>query len=340
MLEILLWALGADAAPNQAQHAAPPPERVAERGPITVRDASALTLAMTAAGPGATVVLAPGDYGQIALSDLSFDTPVTLIARNAQTTGFLLTNVTGLRIVGLSVALDQPGAGRLAVNDSQDIQFSELTARGLRTGQGLVFTNSRNVRVEKSSFSGFRNGIVLSGGSDVAIEGNTFRGLGADGVTSNGASRLLIKGNDFADFDPTPGAHPDAIQLFSRNATASAEDITIVDNRIRRGSGGIMQGIFITDQTGALPYRRVVIRDNLIEGSMYNGIAVAHAEDVEVSGNTVQPYEGMNARISLTYVTRGQVFKNRYWKLLQSDNKDLAIKDRPSLNPIRPPTAP
>ena len=48
----------------------------------------------------------------------------------------------------------------------------------------------------------------------------------------------------------------------------------------------------------------------------------------------------MNARISLTYVTRGQVFKNRYWKLLQSDNKDLAVKDRPSLSPIRPPTAP
>ncbi|MGH6999395.1 MAG: right-handed parallel beta-helix repeat-containing protein [Phenylobacterium sp.] len=339
MLEILLWAVSADAAPQQAQLPAPL-ERVAQRGPITVRDAPALTLAMKTASPGATIALAPGDYGQIALSDLRFDTPVTLIARDVQATGFVLKNVAGLRIVGLTVALDQPGAGRLAVNDSQDIQFSGLAARGLRTGQGLFFTNSRNVRVETSSFSGFRNGIILSGGSEVAIEGNTFRRLGADGITSNGASRLLIKGNDFADFDPTPGAHPDAIQLFSRNAAASAEDITIVGNRIRRGSGAIMQGIFITDQTGALPYRRVVIRDNLIEGSMYNGIAVAHAEDVEVSGNTVQPYEGMNARISLSSVTRGQVFNNRYWKLLQSDNKNVAVKDRPSLSPIRPPAAP
>lgn len=41
MLEILLWALGADAAPHQVQHVAPPPERVAERGPITVRSRSA-----------------------------------------------------------------------------------------------------------------------------------------------------------------------------------------------------------------------------------------------------------------------------------------------------------
>ncbi|MBB3892063.1 nitrous oxidase accessory protein NosD [Phenylobacterium haematophilum] len=336
MLEILLLALAADAAPQQAQSV----ERVAQRGPVTVRNALTLTLAMKTASPGATVVLAPGDYGQIALSDLNFGTPVTLVAKDAQTAGFVLKNVTGLRVVGLNVVLDQPGAGRLAVNDSQNIQFSGLTARGLPTGQGLFFTKSRNIRVEKSSFSGFRNGIVLSNCYDVAIEGSTFRRLGADGVTSNGTSRLLIKGNDFADFAPTPGSHPDAVQLFTRNTTASAEDITIVGNRIRRGSGGIMQGIFITDQVGTLPYRRVVIRDNIIEGSMYNGIALMHAEDVEVSGNTVQPYAGMNARINLSGVTGAQVFNNRYWKLLQSDNKDIVVKDRPSLSPIRAPAAP
>ena len=105
MLEILLWALNADAAPQRAQRSAPPLERVAERGPITVRNAPALTLAMKAAGPGATVVLAPGDYAQVALSDLRFDTPVTLIARDVQATGFVLTNVAGLRIVGLTMAL-------------------------------------------------------------------------------------------------------------------------------------------------------------------------------------------------------------------------------------------
>lgn len=340
MLEILLLALAADAPPQQAHPAAPTIERVAQRGPVTVRNALTLSLAMKTASPGATIVLAPGDYGQISLSDLKFDTPVTLVARDVQTTGLVLKNVAGLRIVGMSVALDQPGAGRLVVTDSQNIQFSGLSARGLQKGQGLSLIQSRNVRVEKSSFSGFRNGVVHSGCYDVAIEGNTFRGLGADGVTGSGTSRLLIKGNDFADFAPTPGSHPDAVQLFTRNTTASAEDITIVGNRIRRGSGGIMQGVFITDQVGSLPYRRVVIRDNIIEGSMYNGIAVAHAEDVEISGNTVQPYEGMNARINLSAVTRAQVFNNRYWKLLQSGNKDVVVKDRPSLSPIRPPAAP
>jgi len=340
MLVALLLALAADGAPKSAPPSQPPLEQVAQAGPVTVHDTLALTQAMKTASPGATIVLAPGDYGQISLSDLKFETPVTLVAQNVRTTGFVLKNVAGLRINGMTVTLDQPDAGRLAVDDSQDIQFSGLVAQGLATGQGLYFTNSSGVRVEKSSFSGFRNGVVLSGCHDAVIEGATFRRLGADGVTSAGASRLLIKDNDFADFAPTPGSHPDAVQLFTRNATASAEDITIVGNRIRRGSGGIMQGIFITDQTGALPYRRVVIRDNVIEGSMYNGIAVAHAEDVEVSGNTVQPYEGMNARISLASVTRAKVFNNRYWKLLQSDNSDIVVKDRPSLSPIRPPAAP
>lgn len=335
----LLLALSGAAAPQQGQP--PSLQLVAQRGPITVRNALTLTLAMKTASPGSTIILAPGEYGQIGLSDLSFETPVTLVAKDVQTTGFVLRNVSGLRVVGLTVVLEDPAnSGRLAVGDSQNIQFSGLTARGLPRGQGLAFTKSRNVRVEKSSFSGFRNGIVHSGCYDMAIEGNSFRQLGSDGITGAGTSRLLIKDNDFTDFLPTPGAHPDAIQLFTRNTTESAEDITIVGNRIRRGSGAVMQGVFITDQVGTLPYRRVVIRDNIIEGSMYNGIAVAHAEDVEVSGNTVQPYEGMNARINLVKVTRAQVFKNRYWKLLQSDNEQIVVKDKPSLNPIRAPAAP
>ena len=48
----------------------------------------------------------------------------------------------------------------------------------------------------------------------------------------------------------------------------------------------------------------------------------------------------MNARINLSGVTGAQVFNNRYWKLLQSDNQDIVVKDRPSLSPIRAPAAP
>lgn len=312
-------------------------QQVAQRGPVTVRNLLTLNVALRTASPGATIVLAPGSYGQVSLSDLSFDTPVTLVAKGVETKGLVLNKVTGLRIVGMSVALDEPDAGRLAITDSQNIRISELSARGLPRGQGLFITRTRNIRVDKSSFEGFRNGVVHAGCYDIAIEGNTFRRLGADGVTGAGTSRLLIKDNDFADFAPTPGAHPDAIQVFTKGTTASAEDISIIGNRIRRGSGGIPQGIFITDQTGTLPYRRIVVRDNVIEGAMYNGIAVSHAEDVEVSGNSVQPYEGMNSRINVNSVTRGKIFNNRYWKLLLADNEDVVVRDKPSLSPQRPP---
>ena len=64
---------------------------------------------------------------------------------------------------------------------------------------------------------------------------------------------------------------------------------------------------------------------------------VMHAEDVEISGNTVQPIEGMNSRISLFKVTRGRTFNNRYWKLIQEGNQDLAVQDRPSLKPKAAP---
>lgn len=316
-------------------------EQVAQRGPVTVRNLLALNVALRTASPGSTIVLAPGSYGAFSIGDLSFDTPVTLVAKGAELKGLTLNKVVGLRIVGPSIALDDPGGGgRLAVTDSQNIRISELTARGLPRGQGLFITRTRNLRVDNSRFEGFRNGIVHSGCYDIAIQGSTFRRLGSDGVTGAGTSRLLIKDNDFADFAPTPGAHPDAIQIFTKGTTASAEDIAIIGNRIRRGSGGIPQGIFITDQVGALPYRRVVIRDNVIEGAMHNGIAVSHAEDVEISGNSVQPYDDMNSRINITKVTRGQSFNNRYWRLVPTGNEGVVVRDKPSLSPIRAPAAP
>lgn len=342
MLELALLSDISPAAVVQQQQAPSPAllHQIAERGPVTVRNLLSLTLAMKTARPGSTIVLAPGSYGQVSLSDLSFETPVTLIAKDVEASGFVLNKVSGLRLVGMTVVLEDPAAGgRLAINDSQNIRISELSARGLPRGQGLFLTRSRNVRVDKSRFEGFRNGVVHSGCYDIAIEGNTFRRLGSDGVTGAGTSRLLIKDNDFADFSPTPGAHPDAIQIFTKGTTASAEDISIIGNRIRRGSGGIPQGIFITDQTGTLPYRRVVIRNNVIEGAMHNGIALSHAEDVEVSGNSVQPYDDMNSRINISKVTRGQAFNNRYWKLVPTDNQDVVVRDKPSLSPQRAPAA-
>ena len=54
-----------------------------------------------------------------------------------------------------------------------------------------------------------------------------------------------------------------------------------------RGSGTIVQGIFISDEVGTLPYQRVTVTDNVIVGAMYNGIAVAGANDAKLTNNTV-----------------------------------------------------
>lgn len=323
---------------GQAAPASGEPIAIAQRGPVQVSNAFTLALALKTAKPGARIVLAPGTYPKLSLGNLQFGAPVTLVATGATAAGLTLDNVSGLRIVGLAVELgDADPSGRLSVANSRNIRLTELKVRGQPLRQGLVIQRSRDIRVDHCSFDGLKNGVVHSASSDVVIEANTFRRMSADGVTGAGSSRLLIKDNDFSDFAPFAGAHPDAIQIFTKGASASAEDITIVGNRINRGRGGIPQGIFLTDQVGNLPYRRVVIRDNEIIGAMHNGIAVMHAEDVEISGNTVQPIEGMNSRISLFKVTRGRTFNNRYWKLVEEGNQDLAVQDRPSLKPKAAP---
>src|SRR5690606_37311848 len=65
-------------------------------------------------------------------------------------------------------------------------------------------------------------------------------------------------------------------------------DIVIRNNVIETGSGSGMQGVFLRDETGVLPYQRVTIDNNIVIGkNMSNGIMVSHGNDVRITNNTV-----------------------------------------------------
>lgn len=243
---------------------------------------------------------------------------------------FNLKNIVG-PAVGITVDLTEVQIGNLQVNSVENVEFLGLdlniaqvrTSKAIRftranvhdkDASGLGFYNCQGVVVTSSTFARLNNGIVHDHCDAVVVEGNSFREMTADGVTGTGVVGLRIIDNDFTDCNPSKGAHPDAIQLFAKNAKRASSDIVIAGNRILRGNGGIMQGIFITTQAGFehLRYRNVTVVDNVVIGGMYQGINIVHADNVIVDGNTVQPISPQKSWIKVESCDNATVSNNEY----------------------------
>jgi hypothetical protein len=287
--------------------------------PKPIATAAELIAALKDAKGGETITLAPGVYGVVNFSGLSFEPAVTLEAKGAIVTGLMLKSVSGLTVKDLEIALDP--ADKLSGCTLTSCTAVRLVAPHVhgKPVSGITLTDCKKSAVIGGDFHDIRNAVVISGGEDIEVSGNKIRRMLSDGVVgSGGPHRVLIADNDMSDFRPQEGAHPDGIQFFTRNAKRSAEDITITGNKITRGAGGIPQGIFVTTQTGwVLPYKRVKIIGNEVEGATHYGIGLQNAEDSEISGNTVQPIEGMKSRIHMINLTNAVVSGNSAWMITQ-----------------------
>ena len=209
--------------------------------------------------------------------------------------GLNVTNSSGITFSGLelsSVGLKSSYA--FTVSNSSNISFTGLNVHGSMDNNpgddisALYIHGSNNVSVTNSQFQQAATGITELNNTNITITGNSFHNIETDGIDNGGSSYVNISNNNFTAFQPaTSTAHPDAIQFWTTNTTASAHNITVSNNEISVGSGGQTQGIFFKDQVGNLPYQDVTISNNAITGELYNSISVTHADGLIVTGNTV-----------------------------------------------------
>ncbi len=127
--------------------------------------------------------------------------------------------------------------------------------------------------------------------------------------------------------------HPDAIQFLTSGETAGVHDIVITDNVIDRGSGSAVQGIFMTDQVGTLPYQNVTISGNMLVGTMYNGIMVNDGINLNISNNTVAGLPDMKSWIRVEGSTDAVLNHNIAATLVQTGNTNLSVTDFTNLLP-------
>jgi Ca2+-binding RTX toxin-like protein len=287
---------------------------------LTANSAQSLTAALKAAKAGDTILLDAGDYSKVQIKGLVFDGTVTIASKDpsnpATLTGLTITNSEGLTFQNLHLDFSSPWTvWNAQIVGSKNIEFNNLNIHGSLNNNpgddqsGLLVKDSSNVRIVGSEFHELDHGISLSNNDGVRIEGNSMHDMRADGVIAQGTSNVQVVGNVFTDFYPSEGDHPDAIQFLTRGTTERAHDILVSGNLITRGDGAIIQGIFITDQIG-LGYDRVTVTDNVVVGGMYNGIMVAKANGVVVSGNTVAAYADMGSYIRVNDSTNAQVTNN------------------------------
>jgi Ca2+-binding RTX toxin-like protein len=276
---------------------------------VTVNSTDALNAALAGAHAGDTILLAPGTYSGVAINHFSTDGTVTISSSDpnhkAVLTDLSVQNSKGLTFSNLEFSLKagldwQTG---VLVRLSDSITFDHDSIHGTMNNDptddrtGLRFGGDTHVTVTNTEFQQLGIGIADVNNQFVNISNNNFHDIRVDGIDNSGTSNVSIAGNDFSNFYhvgsvATGGDHSDAIQFWTAGRTESSHDISVTNNVIVQGAGHDMQGVFIQDETGHLPYQNVTVQNNMIVGGNWNGIYVKGANNVNISGNNLQSLNG------------------------------------------------
>lgn len=277
---------------------------------ITVANSQELYAALKSARSGDVIDLAPGDYGSIRLQNLKFPGEVTVRSldpsNKAVLSGLDVRNSAGLTFQGLEFDLTGQPGNAIKFTASERLSLDRSWIHGSLDDDpsgdppAMLVRDSKHITVSHSEFEQLWGGIGFLGGSHYTFIANTFHDMRSDGIRGGGASFVNVKNNYFTDFYPIPGDHPDAIQFWTLNTTASATDIVVSGNVYIRGEGRPIQGIFLKAELKKYPYHNVTISDNLLVGGLWNGIALDRAVDSEIVGNTLVALEGQNSRIRVS----------------------------------------
>jgi Ca2+-binding RTX toxin-like protein len=310
---------------------------------VTINSAKALVPALKKAAPGDVILLEPGIYSGLVLRSLDLG-GVTIQskdpARPAVFADLFVRDSSGITFRNLEFAVDPAKIlYSFQIFGSKDIHLDRLSVHGTLNDNpaddkiGLMIRQSENVSVTNSTFQQLWHAISFLDSRGLDILGNDFHDLRTDGVRGGGTSDITISGNRFSDFYPADGDHPDAIQFWTTHTTAPAGKIVITDNIIVRGEGEAVQGIFLRDQVGNLPFQDVTIANNKVVGGMYNGIAVLGAVDVQITGNLVQALPDQGSRIRVQNSSSVLVEKNEAPLFLYINNQDVTDRGNKSNQP-------
>lgn len=269
---------------------------------VSIANQAQLNAALSKAVGGETFVLAPGNYGAVSFNGRNFSSQVTIQSQSpglAKMTEIKVLDSSNIALKGLDVGramtpAEQDFGKMVSVYSSRNITLDSVSLHGSldnnpkNDGWGLYVTDSSGFNISNSNLTELSRGMVIQRSSGVTVAANHFSNMRSDGSNFAAVDTVTIKDNHFTNFHPVAGDHPDAIQFWTTGQTKGSANITITGNQIIQGSGAALQGIFMRDEVGTLPFKNVKIDNNLIYGSdAWHGISVYHGQTVAVTNNTV-----------------------------------------------------
>ena len=311
---------------------------------FTVTSQAQLDSALMQLKSGDTVQLGAGAYSFV-LSSKPFTSNVTITsldpANPARLSWLKLTDTSNITFKNLEVgrslgSTETIDSSLSKVNGGSNITFDTVHFHGSMDGNpsndgtGITFGGVNGIKLINSEFEQLGRGAVFGSSTNITVANNSFHDIRSDGIDFAAVTNVLIDGNHFTNFSRISSDHPDAIQFWTTNTSRPSTDIAIRNNVILEGNGSGLQGIFMRDEVGTLPYERVTIENNLVyETNMSNGITVMGGKDITIRGNTVlSPNEDtVPVWIRVESVTNGTVTKNLTDKFYTGAITNVSITD-------------
>lgn len=245
-----------------------------------------LAAVLAAARGGETILLAPGDYGDVKLRRRVFAEPIKVASaepRAARLRSLAVRECQGVTFEGLAVAYDPdaltvPDTAVVYLQKSKRIRFlnGEVTSGpavngvpedaealdktqnviGWPTCHGVTIIDCDDVEVAGNEIHHLYRGMNL-GGRGVTVRGNEIHHTRKSAIVG-GASDLLIEGNHLHSAKPwrygdtaRGGDHGDWIALWNGSPTPLT-NIAVRANRMETGDGSPMMGGWVQGKAGGV----------------------------------------------------------------------------------------
>lgn len=282
----------------------------------TVTDAGDLAAALRAAAPRDTILVS-GKFGAVRLKGIRPEGPVTIAPAAPGAAHFerlAIIDCAGLSLSGLNfwplspVIQTKRGQFLLEVSpDSSGIEIHRCVFRGRADSDnhpawtladwkeakiGAVLQRGAKGVIRDSAAIGVRHGFAVWGRSS-EIFNNVVFGFAGDGVRVTDDNCVVI-GNRITDAMQIDQNHSDGFQAFKLKGVLNG--LVVKDNLLKEWSvrrdnplRARMQGISFHGG----PYANLVIRDNGVSTTAFNGMNLHKVENFEVVGNRILNADGI-----------------------------------------------
>jgi hypothetical protein len=204
---------------------------------VAVNSVQQLAAALQTAHGGDVIELAAGTYDAVALGNLNFATPVTIMSadpNNHAVLSNLTVEASGITLADVTLTT---GTGyAVTIDSSSHMTFDHDTFVGTvgDSSLAMMVRTSDTITVSNSTISNFSNtGINLLTDNNVAVTNDVFTGNAGNDVRGTAITNSTISGNTFADADPTVTSHTDVLNFWTLTTPNS---ITLSNNTFGSGA--------------------------------------------------------------------------------------------------------